>query len=215
VTDLIKEFIAPGRPNRPGTNINVKSITIHNTSNSGRGANAKAHSRFVRETGFYMLNERKNWVSWHFTVDDATAIQHLPINEKAFHAGAANGSSIGIEICMHQGIDQQAADERAAQLVATLLRDLELSADSVRTHESWTGKKCPTLLRGSAPWAAFLELIRTASGGLESEPEVSAIDPEEVQRAREPADPAAESTEEETDIDHEALEIPPHMLDRG
>jgi N-acetylmuramoyl-L-alanine amidase len=168
VTDLIKEFIAPDRPNRPGTNINVRSITIHNTSNAGRGQTpSRIRGSCARRASTC------TWVSWHFTVDDGAAIQHLPINEKAFHAGPANGTSIGIEICMHQGIDQQAANERAAQLVATLLRDLDLSVDSVPTHESWTGKECPTLLCRSAQWAAFLALIRTASGGLESEPEAT------------------------------------------
>jgi N-acetylmuramoyl-L-alanine amidase CwlA len=46
---------------------------------------------------FYTLpSGKKNWVSWHFTVDDVEAVQHLPITERAIHAGAGNGG-LGIE----------------------------------------------------------------------------------------------------------------------
>ena len=47
--------------------------------------------------------------SWHYTVDDIKVIKQLPINEKGWHAGKGNSSSIGIEICMHEGIDQEQA----------------------------------------------------------------------------------------------------------
>ena len=50
---ISEELIAPGRPNRPGTKINPTYITIHNTANSNEGADADAHSRFVRNKGYY------------------------------------------------------------------------------------------------------------------------------------------------------------------
>ena len=49
------ELIPEGRPNRPGIPITVKKITVHNTSNPNRGADAKSHSSWVRNTGFYEL----------------------------------------------------------------------------------------------------------------------------------------------------------------
>ena len=115
---ILQEFITAGRPNRPGTAIQPTSITMHNTSNTSPGADAKAHSRFVRETGYYMHKGKKNWVSWHYTVDDKMAIQHLPNTEMGWHAGPANGSSIGIEVCMHQGISSTATLPTAAQLLS-------------------------------------------------------------------------------------------------
>ena len=51
--NLIEELIAAGRPNRPGSPIAPRFVTIHNTSNTGSKADARAHSRFVRNTGFY------------------------------------------------------------------------------------------------------------------------------------------------------------------
>lgn len=157
--NLKQEFIPAGRENRSGRAIVPTLITVHNTSNASPGANAAAHSRFVRNTGHYMLNGKKNWVSWHFTVDDVQAIQHLPIKERGIHAGPGN-ESIGIEVCMHQGIDQAAADLRAARLVAKLLEDLDLGNDAVRTHQSWTGKHCPAVLLGN--WQGFLQKVASA-----------------------------------------------------
>lgn len=141
-----EEFILPSKKNRPGTIITPEFITLHNTSNRSSGADASAHSKFVRNKGYYMHNGKKNWVSWHFTVDDDEVIQHLPTNEKGWHAGPGNSKSIGIETCMHKQIDQDAADERLAQLVAILLVDLGLDLDKVVSHKYWTNKNCPILL---------------------------------------------------------------------
>lgn len=154
------DMIAAGRPNRPGTPITVSKLTIHNTSNTAKGANAKAHAKWVRETGYYVLaSGKKNWVSWHFTVDDGGVIQHLPLHEKGWHAGPGNSVSLGIEICMNQGIDQQMAFDRAARLCACLLYDLGLKSSDVVTHKHWTGKGCPVLLLDASRWNAFVAQI--------------------------------------------------------
>ncbi len=152
-----EEFIDPSKKNRPGTIITPEYITLHNTSNDSSGADASAHSRFVRNKGYYMHNGRKVWVSWHYTVDDDEVIQHLPTNEIGWHAGSGNTKSIGIETCMHKQIDQAAADERLAQLVAVLLDDMSIGIDKVVTHKHWTGKNCPILLLQK--WDALIERI--------------------------------------------------------
>lgn len=152
--DLSVDMIAAGRPNRPGRSMAPSHITIHNTSNANAGADALAHARFVTETGFYVIDGRKRHVSWHYTVDDRRVVKHLPVNEVAFHAGSGNARSIAIEICMHAGIDQGAANDRAARLVAALMHDLGIPKARVVTHEHWTGKHCPVLLR--AGFAGFV-----------------------------------------------------------
>src|SRR5260370_42511852 len=97
-----QDFIASGRPNRPGTKLAATYITIHNTDNTDVGADAVAHSKFVRNTGFYVLpSGKKDLVSWHYTVDNLRVIQQLPIDEVAFHAKSGNAKSIGIEVCMN------------------------------------------------------------------------------------------------------------------
>jgi len=109
-------------------------------------------------------NLKKNWVSWHYTVDDKRVVKHLPTNEKGWHAGPGNQESIGIEICMNSGIDQAAAFDRTARLAAALLHDLGLSLTDVVTHRFWTGKKCPQLLLDGgdegAKWRYFLASVK-------------------------------------------------------
>ena len=164
--NLEVELIPDGRPNRPGTPINIKKITVHNTSNTGRGADAKSHSKWVRNMGYYEFNGRKNYVSWHYTVDDKTVIKQLPISEKGWHSGRGNSLSIGIEICMHQGINQNAAFDRASRLIAALLYDLNLSLEDVVTHKYWTQKACPILLLDEEKWASFKDKIRDYLEGI-------------------------------------------------
>jgi len=153
------ELIPQGKRNRPGNKINPLKITIHNTSNKHPQANAIAHSKFVRNTGYYILNNgKKRFVSWHFTVDDKYIIKQLPINEKAYHAGnSANNMSLAIEICMHDGINQLEANKNAAKLTAYLCKKLNLNKDDILPHKFWTGKNCPQLLLNS--WTEFKDLI--------------------------------------------------------
>ena len=165
--NLSEELIPSGKRNRPGTKIKPAFITIHNTDNVKAGADATAHSSFVRKTGHYVNKKtgKVTWVSWHYTVDDKRVIQHLPIKERGYHAGTdGNGRSVAIEICMHKGIDQEAAFLRAARLVAALLHDLKLKDTAVVTHQSWTSKACPQLLldkgKAGAKWSKFLDLVR-------------------------------------------------------
>ena len=164
--NLSQELIPQGRRNRPGTAIAARYITIHNTSNTSPGADADAHSRFVRNTGYYIHNGRRIDVSWHYTVDDKKVIKHLPINEFAYHAGqSGNSQSVAIETCMHSGINQPAADDRLARLVAVLRYDLDLQRDRVVPHRHWTGKNCPILLLPK--WESFLDIVDGYVRGME------------------------------------------------
>jgi N-acetylmuramoyl-L-alanine amidase len=98
-------------------------------------------------------------VSWHYTVDDNFIVQQLPVNERAWHAGPANASSIAIEICMNRDMNAKLAYENAADLVASLVKDLGLTKEQIRTHESWTGKECPRVLLQGINWGKFLDLV--------------------------------------------------------
>lgn len=161
MVNLKEELIPIGADNRPGTPISPTSITIHNTNNKRKGADAHAHSRFVREKGYNEYKGKRRSVSWHYTVDDRVALRHLPDRERGLHAGSGtgNGSSIGIEVCMQQGIDQVAADQRAAQLTAYLIVEHGMGPGSVVRHQHWSGKPCPSLLLDDASWEHFLQLV--------------------------------------------------------
>ncbi len=155
--NLSTELIPSGKKNRPGDKLTPSFITVHNTDNPNEGADANAHSKFVRTKGYYLLNGKKNWVSWHFTVDDKETIKQLPVDEVGFHAGKGNTRSVAIEQCMHEGISKQEADERLCQLIAQLRIKLDLDRERVVTHKHWTGKNCPSQL--IPRWDAMMDRV--------------------------------------------------------
>lgn len=172
--NLSVELIEEDKNNRSGGKITPDFITIHNTANTNSGADANAHSRFVRKKGHYVLRSGKiQNVSWHYTVDDRRVIKHLPISEKAYHAGKGNSLSIAIEICMHAEIDQQAANERAMRLVAVLMHDLGIPRSNIKPHKHWTGKNCPTLLLDT--FSTFTRTCDDICSGLEEPISASAL----------------------------------------
>ncbi len=87
--NLEENFIPEGRRNRPGSANVAKYITIHNTDNTNVGADARSHGRFLINPGYYILEGKQHWVSWHYSVDDNRVVKHLPLDEKAYHAAGA------------------------------------------------------------------------------------------------------------------------------
>jgi N-acetylmuramoyl-L-alanine amidase len=138
-------------------------ITIHETGNSNRGANARAHGNYLRSDTAANLP-----VSWHYTVDDTEIRQHLPENEDAFHAGDGAGSgnrqSIGIEICVNSDGDFRRAIDRTVLLVADICQRRNIPIENIRQHFDWNRKNCPQNIRAGRPitWSAFLDGVRTA-----------------------------------------------------
>lgn len=148
---VIKKLVYKGRPNRPGRAMVPRYITIHETGNRSKGANAEAHASYLQTT--------TSKVSWHYTVDENCAYQHIPDNEVAFHAGTASGNnrSIGIEICVNKDGDFSRACKNAVELVRNLMRRYNISITNVVQHNYWNGKNCPENLRKSG-WKEFIAL---------------------------------------------------------
>lgn len=138
--EVIKDYIATGRINRPGTANSMKYITIHDTANKSKGANAKSHASYIKTI--------KDCKSWHYTVDDTSIYQHIPDNEKSYHTSdkEANENSIAIEICVNEDGDFAKACENAVWLVKELMKRYGISIGNVVTHNYWTGKNCPASL---------------------------------------------------------------------
>lgn len=127
-------------------------ITIHETANRGRGANANAHAR-LQAGG----NSRQ--ASWHYQVDDKEIVQSFDDNVKCWHAGAtANNQSIAIEICVNSDGNYQKALDNAAALVAHLRKKHGIPWNRVVSHKFWTGKNCPTImLSRKGQWDKFIK----------------------------------------------------------
>lgn len=147
---ITQDFISPKRLNRPGKKITPKYITIHDVGIKGSTA--------FNHVGY--LNTTSRCVSWHFTVDDISIYQHLPLDEVGFHTGTDKGneSSIGIEICeFHDPGKRAKAEANAVWLVRELLK--QFKAEIVQ-HNFWNGKNCPHVLRERPNgWEDFLKEI--------------------------------------------------------
>jgi N-acetylmuramoyl-L-alanine amidase CwlA len=167
--NIVQDFIPVGSSNRPGNKLVPTSITIHNTDNSDAHANAAAHAKYQKGA-----DARKRQVSWHFTVDDTSVYQSLPINEIGWHTATTKGNntSIGVEICMNSDLNVPAAYERAALLVAVLAFQNGVKVPGqILQHHDWSGKNCPRVLRAKPDgWTDFLSQIRQFRSGLTAAP---------------------------------------------
>ena len=154
-----KHNVPKGRQyGRPGYKLKDPfSCTTHNTGNEKAGADAEAHDRFLHGG---------QAVSWHATADHDSIIEHMPLDEQAWHAGtnAGNTSSLGIEICEYPKTKagrakQKIATDNGAWWIALQhhKRGIRPTRSTVRTHKSWSGKNCP---RDILPhWDAFFALV--------------------------------------------------------
>ncbi|WP_051236188.1 N-acetylmuramoyl-L-alanine amidase [Paenibacillus pinihumi] len=136
---------------RPGLVMHSNTITIHNTGNaSSTAANERA----------WLTNPANNrTASYHIVVDEREAIECLPLNEAAWHAGDGSGArsgnrtSIGIEIC-ESGNYAKTLDN-AAELVARLLKERGWGISQLRRHFDWSGKVCPRLMYDGGKWTGW------------------------------------------------------------
>jgi len=143
-------------------------ITVHDTGNPNRGADAAAHAGYLKGD-----TAAGAPVSWHFTVDDKGAHQHLPLDDHGWHAGDGHGpgnmTSVCVEVCENADGDRAKAEDNAASLVAWLLLVLGLSVSQVVTHQHWyPAKACPHLLLPR--WTWFIGLIRKKLAALAPPP---------------------------------------------
>ena len=137
----------------------AESITVHNTWNDASAENEVK----------YMIGNNKK-VSFHIAVDDKEAVQGIPLDRNAWHAGDRNGkgnrSSIGVEICHSKSGGERfaKAERNAAELIAGMLKERGWGIDRVKKHQDWSGKYCPhrTLDLG---WQRFLNMVREYLGG--------------------------------------------------
>ncbi|MBQ8918308.1 MAG: N-acetylmuramoyl-L-alanine amidase [Oscillospiraceae bacterium] len=145
---------------RPGYTLIPQYITIHNTANRGRGADAAAHGKYLQNGG------KDLYVSYHYAVDDRRAVAIIPENEVAWHAGdgaqgVGNRRSFAIEICENCDGDLEKATENAVELTRELMQRYKIPLENVVTHQHWSGKVCPNRLLKGEPfdWQTFLAKV--------------------------------------------------------
>ena len=120
-----------------------------------------------------MRNAKTTQKSWHFSVDEATIVQGLPLNRNGWHAGDGrdgdgNRKGIAIEICRDTLNTYEDKFLQAEKNASVLLADLmyQKGFKEIRKHQDFSGKYCPhkTLDKG---WERFVELVNTKRQELE------------------------------------------------
>lgn len=184
-------LISPGRCGRLCWNMQPKYITIHATENFAAGADAFQHALALQHGALRAHKRpggnRTGYLTWHFTVQQNAAVQHLPTREQGEHAdfdGPGNRYSIGIEMCENCGNDLGATVERTAKLAAYLMYVHRIPLNNVVPHYHWPranvtppNKNCPHFLldhgRPGATWQWFLQRVQTHYNRIVPGPAVS------------------------------------------
>ncbi len=134
---------------RPGIKLNAQYITIHSTGNPTSTA--------MNERNWLINPSNTRVASWHIAVDEKMAVEAIPLDEVAYHAGtsAGNNTSIGIEIC--ESGDRAKTIQNATKLTAKLLHERGWGVDRLKRHFDWSGKVCPRILSANnwEGWNAF------------------------------------------------------------
>lgn len=136
-------------------NMQPIGICVHNTYNDAPAKNEVA----------YMISNN-NQVSFHVAIDDNEAVQGIPFERNAWHAGDGNFGNgnrkyISVEICYSKsGGDKFIQSEKnAAEWIAKTLKEHNWTISNVKKHQDFSGKYCPhrTLDMG---WQRFLDMIQ-------------------------------------------------------
>ncbi len=186
---IVEQHIRPGRQSRPATNP---------TSSFYRRTRAPHYITIHNAWSFWDARALNNYMdsdaaaarpaSWHFSVDEKEAINGVPINEVAWHAGdgasgTGNRKSIGIEVCDYAILYRTSsgslashgsghatyakyleAEENAARLCAHLIRtvgSLLPFPECVVQHTKWRpASGCPShIRRRKNGWQDFLNKV--------------------------------------------------------
>ena len=148
--EVEKRHLKAGHHKLTGRGTDWKFITVHNTGNPNSTADSERR---------YLDNQANTSnTAWHIVVDNKQAIEAIPLNQIAYHAGdGRNGTgnmySIGIEICE----SGSKAEMNAIELIADLLIKKGLGVECVVPHKHWTGKNCPRLILPH--WDRFIKLL--------------------------------------------------------
>lgn len=174
---VVKRYIPKGRYGRKyHRSMRPRYITVHSTQNYS--GDAWDHARAL-ENGKLRAPKRRGgnrigYLTWHFTVQQDVALQHLPTDEQGEHAdfdGPGNNYSIGIEMAEHRGNSRTRTLERTAKLCASLMHIYKIPLKNVVPHYHWPrkgasppNKNCPHYLmtngRPGRKWSDFQRMVQ-------------------------------------------------------
>ena len=151
----VRQQLISNLKNTSGTGNPGTYLTIHQTDNWAKGANAAAHANLQSRKG--------SSATWHWQVDDREAVQSYAENVKCWHAGDGAGkgnmASIAIEFCVNSDGNYDKTFDNAAQLAAQILKRNGIPLSNMVQHNHWSGKNCPAIIRNRGEWQKFVNLV--------------------------------------------------------
>ena len=162
MVEIKKNLVSPALASKVtyGKGNAKKYITIHETDNTSKGANANAHGKL-------QANGNSRQASWHYTVDADEIVQSFEHTWMCWAGGTTKGNkeSIHIEICVNSDGDYKKAVQNAAELVRKIMKDENIPIENVVQHNHWSGKNCPSIMRGGKviTWTTFINMIKATS----------------------------------------------------
>lgn len=152
--DKVKRQIAY---NRTARNAAIRYIVVHDTGNTGTGADAQAHFNyfnsgnrgssadiFVDDHSAWYVNDYTKYYSWH-------------CGDGKGKYGITNANSVGVEMCINADGDYAAAMRNTAEVVRALMAELNIPIARVVRHYDASRKNCPASMSANN-WARWNEL---------------------------------------------------------
>lgn len=148
--------------NRSVRNAAIRYIVVHDTGNTGTGADAMAHFHyfnggnrgssadiFVDDHSVWQVNDYARYYAWH-------------CGDGKGKYGITNANSVGVEMCINADGDYDAALRNTARVVRELMQELSIPIGRVVRHWDASRKNCPASMSGSgwARWNQFKEMLK-------------------------------------------------------
>ena len=139
----------------------IEYIVIHDTGNTGKGADVNAHFNF--------FNGADRQSSADYFVDDHSIGQFVEDWNYSWHCGdgkgrygISNSNSIGIEICINSDGNYVQAVKNTVELVRFLMNKYNIDINHVVRHYDASRKSCPDqIIRGvgGITWDKFKQMV--------------------------------------------------------
>ena len=139
----------------------IKYISIHDTGNKRRGADAEAH--------FTLHNRGDRGASAHYFVDDKQILRIIKDEHKSWHCGDGKGkygirnqNSIGIEMCINSDGDFNKTYLNTLKLTKYLMEKYNIPLENVVRHYDASRKICPNIWKENnwEKWNKFKEDLK-------------------------------------------------------
>lgn len=138
----------------------IAYIVLHDTGKPAPTADAMNHFRY--------FDSAPRGASCHYVVDDGGPLEICSPRYAAWHCGDGGGkfgitneNSIGVELCVCEGIDRARALSHLARLVHYLMLAYDIPRERVVRHYDASRKCCPRSMNADdwAEWKAFSRRI--------------------------------------------------------